>query len=111
MKKLLSIVVLAIIFVVVALQPSALATNIASGRGVFQSNCAACHIGGKNSVNKNKTLSKSDLEKYGMFDTDKIIYQVTNGKNQMPAFNARLKPQQIEDVAAYVMAQAESGWK
>lgn len=46
-----------------------------------------------------------------MFDTDKIIYQVTNGKNQMPAFNARLKPQQIEDVAAYVMAQAESGWK
>ena len=83
MKKLLSIVVLAIIFVVVALQPSALATNIASGRGVFQSNCVACHIGGRNNVNKNKTLSKSDLEKYGMFDTDKIIYQVTNGKNIM----------------------------
>lgn len=103
--------VLAIIFVVVALQPSALATNIASGKGVFQGNCAACHIGGRNNLNKKKTLSKSDLEKYDMFDTDKIIYQVTNGKNQMPAFNARLKPQQIEDVAAYVMAQAESGWK
>ena len=80
-------------------------------RGVFQGNCAACHIGGRNNLNKKKTLSKSDLEKYDMFDTDKSIYQVTNGKNQMPAFNARLKPQQIEDVAAYVMAQAESGWK
>ena len=33
MKKLLSIVVLAIIFVVVALQPSALATKKVSGKG------------------------------------------------------------------------------
>ena len=111
MKKLLSIVVLTIMFVVVALQPSAFAADIASGKGVFQGNCAACHIGGKNSINPAKTLQKSDLEKYGMFAAEKIISQVTNGKNAMPAFGRRLKPQQIENVAAYVMAQAEGGWK
>ncbi|NJL20250.1 MAG: cytochrome C6, partial [Leptolyngbyaceae cyanobacterium SM1_3_5] len=36
--------------------------------------------------------------------------QILNGKNAMPAFKGRLKPEQIEDVAAYVLAQAEKGW-
>jgi len=29
----------------------------------------------------------------------------------MPAFLGRLDEQQIEDVASYVLAQAEKGWK
>ncbi|MER3589676.1 MAG: cytochrome C6, partial [Mastigocladus sp. ERB_26_1] len=56
-------------------------------------------------------LNKSDLEKYGMNSAEAIIAQVTNGKNAMPAFKARLKPEQIEDVAAYVLGEAEKGWK
>ncbi len=59
----------------------------------------------------NKSLSKSDLEKYGMNSAEAIIAQVTNGKNAMPAFKARLKPEQIEDVAVYVLGEAEKGWK
>jgi cytochrome c6 len=35
---------------------------------------------------------------------------VTNGKNAMPAFKGRLNNQQIEDVANYVLEQAEKAW-
>ena len=110
MKKLLSIVLLAIAFVVVAVQPPALAADVAHGKQIFVGNCAACHIGGRNNLNPQKTLSKADLEKYGMYSAEKIIYQVTNGKAAMPAFK-RLGATSIEDVAAYVLAQAENGWK
>ncbi|NET41244.1 cytochrome c6 PetJ [Okeania sp. SIO2B3] len=110
MKKLLSIVVLAIAFFVVAVQPPALAADSVHGKQIFQGNCNACHLGGKNTVNPQKTLSKEDLEKYGMFSADKIIYQVTNGKNAMPNFK-RLGEDSIADVAAYVLEQAEGGWK
>ena len=36
--------------------------------------------------------------------------QVTNGKNAMPAFSGRLTEADIEDVATYVLDQAEKGW-
>jgi cytochrome c6 len=40
-----------------------------------------------------------------------ITTQVTKGKNAMPAFAGRLKPEQIEDVATYVLEQSEKDWK
>ncbi len=89
----------------------ALAADAANGAKVFSANCASCHAGGKNLVQANKSLNKSDLEKYGMNSAEAIIAQVTNGKNAMPAFKARLKPEQIEDVAAYVLGQADKSWK
>jgi len=46
-----------------------------------------------------------------MYSLEKIIYQVNKGKAAMPAFLERLDEQQIEDVASYVLAQAEKGWK
>ena len=113
MKKLLSIVVLAIMFVVVAVQPSALAADTANGAKIFTGNCAACHIGGKNSIMPMKTLKKDALEKYLKDFKEKgveaIVYQVTNGKGSMPAFK-RLGDTAIADVAAYVLEQAEAGW-
>jgi cytochrome c6 len=51
------------------------------------------------------------LEKFHMNSPEAIISQVTNGKNAMPSFKGRLKPEQIQDVAAYVLGQAEKGWK
>jgi cytochrome c6 len=35
---------------------------------------------------------------------------VTNGKNAMPAFQGRLTAEDIDDVASYVLEQAEKGW-
>jgi cytochrome c6 len=46
-----------------------------------------------------------------MYSAEAIIAQVTKGKGAMPAFKGRLKPQQIEDVTAYVLDKADKGWK
>ncbi len=89
---------------------TALAGDAASGAKIFGANCAACHAGGNNVVNAAKTLKKADLEKYEMHSLDAIKYQVTNGKNAMPAFGGRLTAEQIEDVATYVLSQADNGW-
>lgn len=87
------------------------AADLGNGAAVFSANCAACHMGGKNVVNAAKTLQKEDLQKYDMYDIEKIKYQVIHGKAAMPAFGGRLTAEQIEDVAAYVLAQADKGWK
>ncbi len=114
MKKLLSIVVLAIAFVVVAVQPPALAADIAHGKQIFNGKCAACHLGGKNTIMPVKTLKTDALTKYLKdFKEDKVAavtYQVTNGKGAMPAFGKQLKPNDLADVVAYVVDQADK-WK
>lgn len=86
------------------------APALADGAQVFSANCAACHIGGGNAVNPAKTLKKADLEQYDMKSADKIITQVTNGKNAMPSFQGRLSADEIAEVAEYVLAQTEAGW-
>jgi len=88
----------------------AMAGDAAKGAKVFSANCAACHIGGGNVVNGAKTLKKTDLEKYSMASEEAIITQVTKGKNAMPSFLGRLSEDDIANVAAYVLAQAEKGW-
>ena len=61
-------------------------------------------------INGAKTLKKDALEKYEMNSLKAVVYQVNNGKNAMPAFKGRLTDEQIEDVATYVISQAENGW-
>ncbi|MEO1689925.1 MAG: c-type cytochrome [Cyanobacteria bacterium J06631_6] len=88
----------------------AVAGDAASGAKIFSANCAACHAGGRNVIQGEKTLQKDALEKYEMNSLEAITYQVNNGKNAMPAFKGRLTDAQIEDVATYVLSQAEQGW-
>ncbi len=108
MKKIISVLLLGIAIFTFAFSSPALA---ADGAALFKANCAACHAGGKNLVNPAKTLKKTDLEKYGMYSSEAIITQVTKGKGAMPAFGKKLKAGQIEDIAAYVLEQADNGWK
>jgi cytochrome c6 len=110
MKKLIS-ALLIIAVAVLSFVPNAFAADVANGAKVFSANCASCHAGGKNIANGAKTLKKADLEKYGMYDAEAIKTQVTNGKAIMPSFKGRLKDDQIADVAAYVLAQADKDWK
>lgn len=111
MKKIFSLVLLGIALFTFAFSSPALAADSTNGAKIFSANCASCHAGGKNLVQANKTLKKDALEQYGMYSAEAIIAQVTNGKNAMPAFKGRLKPEQIEDVAAYVLEQADKDWK
>jgi cytochrome c6 len=46
-----------------------------------------------------------------MDSIESITGIVTNGKNNMSAYKDRLTEQEIQNVAAYVLEQAEQGWK
>jgi len=109
LKKLLSIVLCAIALLVVSTFP-AQAADVGKGAKIFTANCSACHLGGNNVIIANKTLKKEALEKYGMKSLDAIKNQVRKGKNAMPAFGHRLREDQVEDVATYVLSQSEKGW-
>ncbi len=89
---------------------AALAADLANGANIFANNCAACHLNGGNVINGQKTLKQDALKRYDMASIDAIKSQVANGKNAMPAFLGRLTNSQVEDVAAYVIEQAENGW-
>ncbi len=91
-------------------KPVAMTASYEEGAKLFKQNCAACHAGGGNLVNAQKTLKKEALEKYDMYSKEAIVYQVVNGKNAMPAFGKRLSSGQIESLAEYVLAQADKGW-
>ena len=84
--------------------------EVSEGAKIFNNNCAQCHAGGGNSVSGKKTLKKAALEKYDKYSVAAIVTQVTKGKGAMPAFGKKLKPNQIELVAAYVLEQADNGW-
>jgi cytochrome c6 len=84
--------------------------DVENGERIFTANCAACHAGGNNVIMPEKTLKKEALESNGMNSVNAITYQVTNGKNAMPAFGGRLADTDIEDVANYVLAQSQKGW-
>ena len=86
----------------------AFAADLDNGAAVFAGNCAACHAGGNNVIQNEKTLRKEALEQYlaGGLKEASIVTQVTNGKNAMPAFGGRLDGEEIDDVAAYVYDQA-----
>lgn len=101
---------IAFILVSISLISPAWAADATHGKQLFAANCASCHLNGKNVVVSTKTLEKDALEKYGMYSLDAIVTQVTKGKNAMPAFLGRLSDTDIEDVATYVLAQAEQGW-
>ncbi|MEB3216868.1 MAG: c-type cytochrome [Nostocales cyanobacterium 94392] len=109
MKKIVSILLLAVTIFSFAFSRPALA-DAAAGGAIFNANCASCHAGGRNLVQANKSLSKADLEKYDMHSIEAITNQVAKGKNAMPAFKGRLKDTQIQDVAAYVLSKADAGW-
>nr|YP_010336729.1 cytochrome c553 [Stylonema alsidii]UNJ15135.1 cytochrome c553 [Stylonema alsidii] len=95
---------------VFTISTSAFAADIEHGEQIFTANCAACHSGGNNAIVPDRTLKKEALEGYEMKSVEAITKQVTGGKNSMPAFGDRLTPEEIDDVASYVLSKADSGW-
>ena len=112
MRRLFSLFALCLALVLGA-APS-FAADSAHGAQVFSANCAACHMGGGNVVNAERTLQKEALPAYlaGYADGPEaaVAMQVTNGKNAMPAFGGKLSAGDIADVAAYVIEQSAKGW-
>jgi len=109
------ILILTLALGVVTISPkSALAdatANPVTAAEVFSVNCAGCHINGGNIIRRGKNLKQKALKKYGMDSIANISNLVTNGKGIMPAYKDRLSEQQIIEVSAYVLSQAETDWK
>ena len=90
--------------------PTALGSDrLETGEKIFTSYCNVCHIGGNNIILPEKNLQKRSLEANGMNNMEAIMYQVTNGKNGMPAFGGRLKETEIESVAIYIPKEFGTG--
>ncbi|WP_293144536.1 MULTISPECIES: c-type cytochrome [unclassified Microcoleus] len=95
----------------IAIADTATTPATATAAEVFNTNCAGCHINGSNIIRRGKNLKQKALKKYGMDSIANISNLVTNGKGIMPAYKDRLSEQQIIDVSAYVLSQAETDWK
>ena len=111
MKKLLITVLLTIcVWISTFIQP-ANAVDLANGAKIFDVQCAGCHINGSNIIRRGKNLKLNALKKYGMNNQSAIATLVTNGKGNMSAYKERLTEEEIQDVAAYVLEQAQQGWR
>jgi cytochrome c6 len=111
LKNIALTLLLALSLFMLNISQPALAADIEAGAKLFKANCIACHLNGGNSVQQGKTLKLEALQANNMYSLEAIMTQVKNGKNVMPAFGKKLKPADIENVASYVLAQADNGWK
>jgi cytochrome c6 len=109
-KKHLIILLILILLNVNFISP-ALAADTVNGTQIFSVHCAGCHINGSNIIRRGKNLKMKALKKNNMDSIEAIASIVTNGKNNMSAYKDRLTEQQIQDVAAYVIEQAEKDWR
>lgn len=81
------------------------------GATIFERECTACHTGGDNTIEAEKTLKLDALKKFDFKGPADIKKRVEEGKGIMPVFKDTLKPAEIEAVSNYVWAQAQKGWK
>jgi cytochrome c6 len=111
MKQLLALFFVLVATWAVVPHPGAIAVETNPGAEIFQVHCAGCHINGGNIIRRGKTLKQKALKKYGVDSPEAIAALVTNGKNNMPAFQERLSVAQIEAVSAYVLEAAVQDWR
>lgn len=111
MKKLITLILCTFYLYIIHFTSPAIALDTVNGAEIFSVHCAGCHINGSNIIRRGKNLKKNTLQKYGMYSLEAITNIVNNGKNNMSAFKDKLTPTEIENVAAYVLEQAEKNWK
>ncbi|TAE59849.1 MAG: cytochrome C6 [Nostocales cyanobacterium] len=111
MKKITLLILFTFCLWIVNLTSPVYAVDIQNGAEIFSFHCAGCHINGGNIIRRGKNLKKNALKRYGMDSLEAIQNIVTNGKNNMSAYKEKLTSPEIENVAAYVLEQAEKDWK
>jgi cytochrome c6 len=111
LKRILTLVIVTFVLLISTFTLSASAADTVNGEQIFSAQCAGCHINGSNIIRRGKNLKKQALKKYGMDSIEAVTSIVTNGKNNMSAYKERLTEQQIQDVSAYVLEQAEKDWR
>ncbi|MFB2768607.1 cytochrome c6 PetJ [Pelatocladus sp. BLCC-F211] len=110
-KTTLKFILLLFTLLIISFSQPALAADTTNGAKIFDVHCTGCHINGSNIVRRGKNLKLKALKKYDMDSIEAISSLVANGKNNMSAYKDRLSEQEIQDVAAYVLQQAEKSWR
>ena len=75
------------------------AKQIAAGAAIFARNCSPCH--GAHMADPEGAF---DLRTFPHDQHSRFVSSVTNGKNSMPPWGGLLKPEEIEDLWAYVVS-------
>ena len=91
--------------------PTARAADTENGAKIFQIHCVGCHPKGGNIIRRGKNLKTRALKRYKRDSREAIASLVANGKSLMSAYKDRLTAQDISDVSAYVLEQAQKDWK
>ena len=81
------------------------------GQVIFEAQCVGCHVNGGNIIRRGKTLKLKALQRNQRDSLEAIADLVRNGKMPMSAYKDTLTEQEILDVSAYVLNQAQQGWK
>jgi quinohemoprotein ethanol dehydrogenase len=76
-----------------------------AGKAVFSGNCSTCHGASGHGGNGGPDLTSIPSAK----SLTRVLAQVTNGGNGMPPFKGTLTQKQINDVAAFVIADITKG--
>lgn len=88
---------------------TALDDDIRAGFGHYARNCSVCHgmnVAGGGVIPDLRYLSR---EKHAIFD--RIVYDGVLADAGMPGFSHRLTPEQVEQVRAYVIYEANREWR
>ena len=113
MTKYLILFISLVVTVNLLFTPSGYAVSLTNTQGekIFELNCAGCHPNGNNIIRRGKNLKSKALHRNGYDSVEAITNIVTNGKNNMSAFGNRLSETEIQQVANYVLQQAENNWR
>ena len=74
------------------------AKQITAGAAIFARNCSPCH-----GAHMADPQGAFDLRTFPHDQHSRFVSSVTNGKNSMPPWGGLLKPEEIEDLWAYVV--------
>jgi len=75
------------------------AKQIQAGAEIYERNCSVCH-----GAHMEDPEGAFDLRTFPHNQHSRFVDSVTNGKNSMPPWGGLLKPEEIEDLWAYVVA-------
>jgi mono/diheme cytochrome c family protein len=75
------------------------AKQISAGAAIYARNCSPCH-----GAHMAEPEGAFDLRTFPHDQHSRFVDSVTNGKNSMPPWGGLLKPEEIEELWAYVVA-------
>ncbi len=72
-----------------------------SGKDLFKKNCAGCH-GANGTGGKGPNLTTEKKQAKWQDSDEKLIAKINKGAFGMPAFESKLKPEEIKAISDYV---------